>query len=446
MRHIFLLISLIFSVSFVSAQKVSFEKTSFNDVLLKAKTEKKVVFIRISDSSAGNEVYDNDNVGRLYNSSFVNYQLTPSDNDYQFIINQYKIKTIPANIFIQPEGGALVHVCLSDNLSANDLISNAELAIAYSKDSKPVAQWDLEYNDKKQDKKFVFNYIEKRSTLGLDNADIIDHYATIAKSELLKPAVVSLFLNKNKYINANGTYFRHALENRKEIQSILKIDDNKFNEILVRSVDNKFAMACDAKCEVLLKQAIDAKLALINPNTEEDSTVIQNEYRTKFYYSTKQPLLLANFVMEYANTILELEQQNLSQKTMAETKGVNPKALFPATFSMNEVKNVSRLSDDEYLDIAYSYKLRDAAQYVVEMLSNKRMLDNALVWSQKAIDLFDNFSNYETHAYILYKLGKRSEAIASMEKAYEVAPESESSVRAKVEAKLIKMKRGERIF
>ena len=195
----------------------------------------------------------------------------------------------------------------------------------------------------------------------------------------------------------------------------------------------------------MLDIAIKARLACLAVNTEEEKNIIANEYRAKFYYNTKQPVLLANYVTLYANTLMEqgVDVANTEDIELVEiVPNVNTKALFPSGFSA-EFLNAQR---NEEIDIAYSFKLRDAAQYMVEMISNKRMLNNALLWSQKAIELFDNFSNYETQAYILYKLGKRSEAIASMEKAYKVAPDTEDLVKEKVEAKLIMMKRGERIF
>jgi tetratricopeptide (TPR) repeat protein len=137
------------------------------------------------------------------------------------------------------------------------------------------------------------------------------------------------------------------------------------------------------------------------------------------------------------------EQLNKVQNESNNNK-INRKALFPTSLSSNKLHT----KDIQHLNMIYSSKLRNAAQYAVEMLSNKQILAKALIWSRRAIELFDNFSNYETYAYVLYKLGRRHEAIVNMEKAYTVALKSDGnkSVHEKVKSRLIKMKRGERIW
>jgi hypothetical protein len=434
-------------------QDVLFEQSSWEQVLQKAKKENKLVFIDVSGTNCSAceqilaTIYTNDDVGKLYNSNFINYRILPQNDKHAFLVSRYNIKSFPAYFYIRPDEALLYS---SDhNSTTDDFIANADLAIKERNAEKPIGQWDLEYKVKKPEGKFLYAYIEKRTSLALNNADIIDQYASVVPDgDVLKKNALSLFL-KNEQINANGAFFRFILDKQEKVKNILHLNNAQFQQILSNSIDYSFDKACKAKSEALLNDVIEGQLACMKTIGHKESEIIRNEYRTKFYYATKQPVLLSNYVTLYANTIINQKeeikkQEGEKQRDKKDNRTVNKKALFPLSFTMHMMQK----DELEQLDVAYSFKLRDAAQYVVEMLSNKTMLNNALTWSKKAIELFDYFSNYETHAYVLYKLGKRSEAIACMEKAYAVAPSADESGSAKeqVEAKLIKMKRGERIW
>ena len=433
---------------------MQFEQT-WDDVLKKAKAENKPIFIDISSNpcSACEQVvistYTNSDIIELYNVNFINYRILPNSDNYSYLISRYNIESYPSYLYIKPDGMLLYMA--SGALSAADFSLNAQAAIKMRNDIKPIAQWDLEYKSKLYDKQFLYEYIKKCTSLGLDNADAIDKYVTIAQiDEMSKKDVLSLLLEKNKQINAKGAFYTYVSDNRDVIKKVMNYSDKQIDNVLMQSIYSTFNKACETKNEALLEAVIDAEVEMLSA-THKTAEIIRNECLTRFYYATKQPVLLSNYVTLYANTILtqkqEISQQYIVGKNnhqeQTNQSGVNKKALFPSSFSME--KEVKARGKEE-LDVAYSFKLRDAAQYVVEMLSNKRMLNSALVWSQMAIELFDNFSNYETHAYVLYKLGKRGEAIASMEKACAVVPASEGSIREQVEARLIKMKRGERIW
>lgn len=449
MNRFILFLSFLFIVLPVfSQQNIVYEKTLWEQAVQKAKNENKLIFVEVlnadlDDYNSALTSNNNDNISNLYNNSFVNYRLTHNNEKYTYIVNRYKINKFPTYIYIQPNG--ILNYTISGDLSLQAFESNAQTAIKYKNESKPIAQWDLEYESQKNDKRFVYEYIEKRTILGFDNADIIDQYAKLVPTnDLLKSPIINLLLERNKAINADGALYRIVISNQEKVKKALLNKDSQLEQILLNCADYTFNKACKTKNEKLLESFITAKLALGNPANHEDSVIIQNECRAKFYYTTKQPVLMANFVHIYADMIMKQELKKEEQEETVVVNNINTKGLFPSLLSQSS----KPLHQTEQIDIAYSFKLRDAAQYVVEMLSNKAMLNNALIWSQKAIELFDNFSNYETHAYVLYKLGKRREAITTMEKAYAVAPSSSESslIRENVEAKLIKMKRGERIW
>jgi hypothetical protein len=56
-----------------------------------------------------------------------------------------------------------------------------------------------------------------------------------------------------------------------------------------------------------------------------------------------------------------------------------------------------------------------------ENVADKAMLENALKWIQRSVELEPQYENMDTHAAILYKLGQKEEAKKTAEKAIELA-------------------------
>lgn len=297
------------------------------------------------------------------------------------------------------------------------------------KEVKPIAQFDLEYQNKKLNKKGLYEYIVKRTLLGLDNSELIDNYAQQAtKNELINNSTLKLFLEENN-INIPGNFFNFITNNQEEIIYSLKCSDNHFHRLANKSMEHCFNRICSNKDENALENMINIKINSLNLENDENRDIIYNEYMTRYFHATYQPLKLANHATAYANAICK--HKELLEEQAKETS----KKLYSPTI----INPVSQLS--------YALKLRNAAQYVVETISSKTMLNNALAWSNTAQQLDnDNYGIYETQAYILYKLGKKDDAITSMEKAYNLVPMQNIKQKETVGFNLIKMKRGERIY
>ena len=58
-----------------------------------------------------------------------------------------------------------------------------------------------------------------------------------------------------------------------------------------------------------------------------------------------------------------------------------------------------------------SFAFRDLAADVAKLSDNRELLTQAMAWAMEAIILFDNFTNYETLAEVLFKMGYKKEAL-----------------------------------
>ena len=76
----------------------------------------------------------------------------------------------------------------------------------------------------------------------------------------------------------------------------------------------------------------------------------------------------------------------------------------------------------KYSKNAFSAELNNGAYGIYETgTQNPKYLTNALLWSKRSIELDPQAAFYDTLAHLLYRLGFYSEALATQEKAVELA-------------------------
>lgn len=360
-----------------------------------------------------------------FGNRFIEASLHTSNPDDAAIIKEYRVESYPSIILLNSSGYLILPVKKVNNLA--EIEEYLEIASKTKYESKPMAQLDLEYQSNKMNKPAIYEYITKRTVLGLDNSDIIDQYTQLSTtSELLNKKTILLFLDENN-INIPGSFFSFVEQNQEEMKQILKLGDDRFYRLADKSLEHSFQKICNRKDESALGYIIDTKVNTFNGGDKE---VLYNEYMTRYFHATYQPLKLVNHARAYVNAIFKQKEQQDKELSSQNKRLFSP-----------QLRNGAA-------QVAFAAKLRDAAQYVVEILSAKSILNDALSWSITAEQMTDNtkYNIYETQAYILYKLGKKDDAIVSMEKAYNSIPQDNVEQRKNICFNLIKMKRGEKIY
>jgi len=413
MRSILVLIVFFVSLGNVNATPLN----ELVEILNSAKLSDKNLLIKVLDKDTPDPFST-----ISFPDKFIETTLYASNAPDAEILKNYRVDTYPSIILLNSKGNLILPVKIVN--TPEEIEDYVEKALKIKED-KPIAQMDLDYGSNKMGEKDLYEYIVKRSALNLNNANIIDKYSTLAtKSEIINKNVLSLFLENNT-INVPGLFFSFVENNLEEIKHTLKLSDERFYCLIDNSIEYCFQNVCKNKDEAGLTKIVDAKISAFSA---ESKNLIHHEYLTRYFYSTSQPLKLATQASVYVDALLEHKEQH-------KNKTQNRK-LYSSTSLIDPVTQ-----------IAYAIKLRNAAQYVVETLSSKAMLNNALSWSKTAAELSSNNCDiYETQAYILYKLGQKENAIERMEKAYSLISKDNVAKIESIGFNLIKMKRGEKIF
>ncbi|MDR2287225.1 MAG: hypothetical protein LBE04_07100 [Prevotellaceae bacterium] len=416
MKKTAVLIGFIFLTSVTNAKFAD-----LHELLYSAKSRNKLLLLNVLSSETSNFPFDS----ITFDDRFIEASLYASNPSDLAIINEYRVESYPCIILLNSNGHLLLPVKKVD--SHAEVKAYIEKALKMKHEPKPMAQFDLEYRNNKMNKTSLYEYIGKRTYSGLDNSEIIDKYTSLATpGDLLNRETLLLFIDENIF-NIPGAFCNFLKQNHEEIREILRLSDERFHRLTEKSVEYNFQKICANRNEPALTYIIDIKANTFNAGDRE---ILRNEYMTRYFHTTYQPVKLINHAKEYVSAVLQYKEEQ--EKELLEKN----KLLFSPSFKNSALRTVC------------ASKLRNAAQYVVETTSAKSALTDALSWSVKAeqFAVDDKYDIYETQAYILYKLGKRDEAITNMEKAYSLIPHDNVAQKTNIGFNLIKMKRGEKIY
>jgi thiol:disulfide interchange protein len=90
--------------------KIQFTNASWNDILKKAKSENKIIFLDIYASWCGpckllkRTTFSDEEVGSFFNSNFINATFDGEKEEGQKLAEEYDIHSYPTMFFINPDG------------------------------------------------------------------------------------------------------------------------------------------------------------------------------------------------------------------------------------------------------------------------------------------------------------------------------------------------------
>ena len=105
---------------------IQFHKSSFNEALLLAKKENKLVFIDIyavwcgSCKKLKSKTFSNSSVGEFFNSSFVNVSFDGEESDGSELAQKYGVHGYPTILFINGDGNVVLRA--SGYYNASEII------------------------------------------------------------------------------------------------------------------------------------------------------------------------------------------------------------------------------------------------------------------------------------------------------------------------------------
>lgn len=427
-------------------QGIAFETGSWKDVLAKAKATNKPIFVDVYTSWCGpckkmsKDIFPLPEVGKEYNTDFVCYQLDAEKGDGIAVAKQYEVKSYPTYLFVKPDGTLFSRAVGS--MSAEMFIKVAQSALVDLNDPKPLSVWDKEYPSLKKDTTFLLGYIKKREKFGKDCSQQFDEYLSLLpQKERVSEKILNLYEKESRNIDIHSLAYKNLIENRDSFPRNMR---RTIQYYISSSINNSFRIASKNKDLKLLEEVV----AENEKNPSKATSNSKDELYMNFYKETKEWEKYIIHASNYCNrSLMQVSADSLQKlnKRVIDLFDKDQSAFKKAGYDSTRIAEV-RKSMAHAQRSRYSLALNDIAWNFFEHATDAEDLQNALKWSERALEISpDNHMFIDTYANLLYKLGQKDKAIEKETEALSIAISTKAKSNG-YESALAKMKAGEKTW
>ncbi len=369
MKKILFLLACSFYIGGLSAQGdsagIQFEHADWSDILIKAKTEKKIIFVDAYTEWCGPckmmtaKVFSQSEVAEYFNDNFINVKVDMEKGKGPALSEEYSVFVYPTLLFIDGTG-TVVHRAVG----YHDTDSFIELGKVAGTPGKRLSGLEERYNFGDRSEQFLYDYTFARADAMDDtHGKIAEEYLATQKDWGEERNLTFLFRFME---STEGKMFDYFLENKDKYIGL-------FGETPVAR-----------KLQYMINSSIQ--------DTKEDSALDQVDRLYKKVYPEKAEEMTSDFATMYYLRAGDMPNYIATTKKHFATYGTN---------------------DWE--------KLNETAWNYYEFVDSKKDLKQAIKWAQKSVDLEKTFYNMDTLAALYYKLGKKKKAIETAENAISLA-------------------------
>jgi len=362
---------------------------SWKEVQAKAKAENKYIFMDCFTTWCGpcrymsSTIFPMENVGQFMNDKFVSVavQLDTTKNDNEFVKSwyqdghdiaaKYKVRAYPTYLIFDADGN-VVHRFVGSS-PAEDFIANAKKSLDPSTQYYTLLN---EYNNGKRDDAFL-------SKMALAAADAYD------------------------------------MDNARKV----------FNEYLDKQKD-KFTKENLDLIKKLTQSSTDKGFDIVLNNPEKVDAALGKGSAT----SILQPIIMREQIFKYFSNdgktnpdwtkiTAEVTKKYPAQATEAVAKAKVIWYQYKGDWNNYQPAIIDYMK--KYGANASPDELNSYAWTVFQNCPNMKCVSEALDWSKRSFESIKNPAFIDTYANILYKLGKKDEALNWEQKAYDLASDSE---------------------
>lgn len=402
------------------AQGIQFEEGSWKEVVEKAKSQNKLIYLDVYASWCGpckmmaQHVFPTEEAGKKYNELFVNYKVDAEKGEGRTIAQKYGVSSYPTNLYINPHDESVVYR-VAGACGVPEFLARADIAQQDFKDPLTWEQYEERLTKNPKDAEFLMRYIGKAGRLGHNNDKAIDIYVQHHMS--IPPTDSNIyFLVMNTHTFDNKGY-QILLANKDRVNAMIADPRQKFEER-----EKTYYFQETFKKAVALKdpKVLYSVKPVLNKYNPLDSTG-RWYWLQKLYYTTVQDSIELTRVnreaIQYYKTFSEKDRQQrdsllyAAQVANLQATARNPKQLEAQLVQFSKNPTVTN---------TFTYNIVCAYEAGIEDIlklpkPGKKQLEEAVQWSNACLKIANpNFPNYENlvqqKAKLLYKSGKKSEA------------------------------------
>lgn len=353
------------------ALSIDFNPSTFAELKAKAKKDKKIIFIDAYASWCGpckwmsGNVFNNSVVADFYNSNFINAKIDMEKGEGKDIAKQYEVTAYPNLLFIDGDGKLVHRFCGA--MVATDFVALGKEALV---PEKQFGTFKKKYDAGDRTPAFVKSYLDKLTIACLSTDKIVaDYLKTQQENDLTKKEnwqIINLYLS-----DMDSREFNYLVKNKSKFSALYSSD------------------TIDAK---IYRTYLNKAANIIHVPNFKDQSYIDIKAKIKASEFTKKDELLLHTDLHFYEK--KKDWTNYS-KTAIE--------FF-----------------DKYKTVDYDL-LNHVAWLFYKNISDNAQLEKGVAMAKRATEIKDASFTNDTYAMVLFKLGKKDDAIKAEEKAIKLA-------------------------
>lgn len=419
---ILLLLLSLLKFSTVTAQ-VQFETfSSFDKALVKAKKDKKLIFVQIASPSCvqcndvGQKGLSSPALKEKFDINFISLSIKFDDEIYKQIITKTNLGSFSMGSLFLDNDGYVLQRLGSTSSSPIMYLEIADKAIALSKNNT-LKELDMQYAKGERNKDLLKKLIQEKSAVNFETYHLVDEYINLNNiNELSTIDNARLMIEQGLPLNGKARKILYALFTTKTIDSLFftySLEQRiKINSRVISSTRNIAKKDKDRNLAMQLSSFITSTYA----KEYEKGRFYGQSYLNNFYKDIKDT---TNF-LQNAQSFCDYTLMSLSVDTLKKREEKERNTMFTQRRQSQGVNGITSFSYTSHY-LKYAEELNNISFDFFKYTNDLEKLVKALKWSKRAIDIYEalspdesikqNSSMMDTYACLLYRLGKKDEAI-----------------------------------
>lgn len=446
-----LLSSLLFFLTFSTNAQVKFEVfPSFDKVLSKAKKENKLVFVQVNSDKCNqcNDVAQTGLSGTAlkekFEYNFTSILVNQGDKILKEVLEKADLKDFNVGSLFFDSDGYLLWKISSTASSPMVYLNYADQAITLSKNNN-FKDLSLQYKKGDKSKELLIKLIQEKNKADFDTYSLVEEFInsqTIRELTTLENA--KLILEQGMPLESKGRKILYALFPSKTIDSIFSAQPFQERVKINNKVISSTRRIAVKNRDKNLAGQLSGFISRTYDNNWEKGSFSSQSFLVNFYKDIKDTISF----LQTAESFINYNLMNQPVDTLKRRSDRERNAMFEQKRKDQNGNPVMTFSYAPFY-MKYAEELNNAAYGVFTFTNDLEKLAKALKWSKRAMEIGEALSLDEnrkqnpyymdTYASLLYRLGKKVEAIEMQTKAIEIL-KSRGESTLNLENTLIKIK------
>jgi len=426
-------------------------KSTWEEVATLAKLEKKLIFLHLEDDKCEecNEVstkaFESIDLRELFGQNYISLKANLETEEGQKLAEKFEIKKGPVSLFVDANGNILTRL---NGVAGAGFMYAEQAGIALKRRvGKQLSDYEKEYSAGARSQKFLEEYIIKRKQAGMPVDELLEKYTGgLPLDSLSNFRIVKFIYLHGPSLDSKVYKAIQAVTPRPIIDSMYKTgpyhEAVAMNNAIISTTLQKAIAKKDRNLAYQLNYFVQGTY---NPDHWQGMLAGQRNMLRYLYEIKDTTQYIREAIQFLDNTHMRLTADSLRRM---DEKMMNPPQVASGSKTKQSRPQMAPRSQFIHMD------LNEHAWHIFEMSSKTDDLERALKWSYQSQEFFNtlykntthpmrlgNPAYIDTYAQLLYKLGRKEEAIEWQTKAIE-AQKVTGNKHASYETTLEKMKDG----